>query len=466
MFVTPNLPRSTPEAEGVSPAAIASLVAALDAGGSTHSFMLLRRGSVVAEGWWAPYEARMPHMMFSVSKSFTATAVGLAIADGLFGLDSLVAELLPDDLPVDVSPNLAAMRVRDLLTMTTGHATDTVELSAAHRAGNWARAILAQPVDHEPGTTFVYNSGATYLLSAIVTRATGKRLLDYLDSRVLAPLGIVGATWEQSPSCIDAGGWGLSITTEELAAFGELYRRRGQWNGVQLVPAEWVDQATSFQVPNARDDSTVEGSQGYGFQFWQCTHGAFRADGAFGQLSIVMPEHEAVLALTGGITSIQDSLDLVWEHLLPGFEATSEPVVSTPLSTPLRLPMEAGTQSGRSVSVTIDSGEQSWFTIERIEVDAGGVTIVDADGTHRIECGFGSWSVGQTSFPGGADQPIAASAAWKTRETWVGLVWLTVTPFRYRFELTIDGDAATVTITSNVSFGSTELALLRGTVAR
>jgi CubicO group peptidase (beta-lactamase class C family) len=460
--VTPILPRSTPEAEGVSSAAIASLVAALDTGGTTHSYMLVRRGSVIAEGWWAPFEPGMPHMMFSVSKSFTATAVGLAIADGLFGLDSLVAELLPDDLPDDVSPNLAAMRVRDLLTMTTGHATDTVELSAAHRTGNWARTILALPVVHEPGSTFVYNSGATYLLSAIVTRATGERLLDYLDSRVLAPLGIVGATWEQSPSGIDSGGWGLAITTEDLAAFGELYRRRGEWNGAQLVPGDWVDQATSFQVPNARDDSTVEGSQGYGFQFWQCTHGAYRADGAFGQLSIVMPEHEAVLALTGGITSIQDSLDLVWEHLLPGFDAPSEPGTHRPLE----LPFETGAATTDAVTVTIDAGEQSWFTIETISVDATGLTIVDADGTHRIACGYRSWTGGTTRFGGSADQPIAASASWRSDSTWVGLIWLTATPFRYRIELNIDGDAATLAITSNVSFGSTDLATLSGRVTR
>jgi CubicO group peptidase (beta-lactamase class C family) len=458
--VIPSLPRSTPEAEGVSPAAIAALVAALDAGGSTHSFMLLRRGSVIAEGWWAPYEARMPHMMFSVSKSFTATAVGLAIAQGLFELDSLVVELLPDDLPEDVSPNLAAMRVRDLLTMTTGHATDTVELSSAHRAGNWARAILAQPVVHEPGSTFVYNSGATYLLSAIVTRATGERLLDYLDRQVLAPLGIVGATWEQSPSGIDSGGWGLSITTEDLAAFGELYRKRGQWKGAQLVPAEWVDQATSFQVPNVRDDSTPEGSQGYGFQFWQCTHGAYRADGAFGQLSIVMPEHEAVLALTGGITSIQASLDLVWEHLLPGFDAASEPAEIGPL----RLPFEGGVASAHAVTVTIESGEQSWFTIESLTVDAAGITIIDAAGSHHIACGLSSWTSGTTSFGGGSGDPIAASASWTSDTTWVGLIWLTATPFRYRLELTIDGDAASLTITSNVSFGSTDLAQLSGRV--
>jgi CubicO group peptidase (beta-lactamase class C family) len=458
--VNQRLPRSTPEAEGVSSAAIASLVAALDAGAGTHSYMLLRHGAVIAEGWWAPYEAGMPHSMFSVSKSFTATAVGLAIADGLFDLDSRVVELLPDDAPDDISPNLAAMRVRDLLTMTSGHESDTVSLAEEHRAGNWAKAILALPIVHAPGTMFVYNSGATYLLSAIVTRATGERLLDYLGPRILEPLGITGATWEQSPSGIDAGGWGLSITTEDLAAFGELYRRRGVWNGIQLVPAEWVEAATSHQVPNKTADSALDGSLGYGYQFWRSQHDAYRADGAFGQFAIVMPEHDAVLALTGGVTSNQASLDTVWQHLLAAFDSTSEPTAIPPLALPVPVPVGAGTR-------------RPGPTIVQFAADAmvGGLTLdgstlhADAHGSRQsIEFGSGSWLAGSTTFGTGVDTPIAASAAWTSDNTWVGVVWFTETPFSYRIELSLDGDQARLDITVNVSFGSTEIAHQVGTV--
>jgi hypothetical protein len=175
-----------------------------------------------------------------------------------------------------------------------------------------------------------------------------------------------------------------------------------------------------------------------------------------------MPEHEAVLALTGGITSIQASLDLVWEHLLPGFGVASEPVEIGLL----QLPLEPGARPADTVTVTIESGEQSWFTIESLTVDVAGITIVDAAGTHHIACGFGSWTSGATGFGGGNDDPVAASASWTSDTTWVGLIWLTATPFRYRIELTIDGDAASLSITSNVSFGSTELAQLSGRVTR
>jgi CubicO group peptidase (beta-lactamase class C family) len=456
--VSQRLPRSIPEAQGVSSAAIASLVAALDAGANTHSYMLLRHGTVIAEGWWAPYEAGMPHAMFSVSKSFTATAVGLAIADGLFDLDSRVVELLPDDAPADISPNLAAMRVRDLLTMTSGHESDTVSLAEEHRAGSWAKVILAVPVVHEPGTVFVYNSGATYLLSAIVTRATGARLLDYLGPRILEPLGIIGATWEQSPSGIDAGGWGLSITTEDLASFGELYRRRGVWNGIQLVPAEWVDAATSYQVPNKTADSALDGSLGYGYQFWRSQHDAYRADGAFGQFAIVMPQHDAVLALTGGVTSNQASLDIVWKHLLPAFDAVSAPSAIPALALPVPTGVAAGWAGPTTVEFRADA------MVGRLTLD-GSTLLADAHGSQqRIEFGAGSWLAGNTTFGTSVDAPIAASAAWISDSTWVGVVWFTETPFSYRIELVFDGDLATLDISANASFGSTQIAHQVGTV--
>jgi len=286
-----TLPRSTPEAEGIASSAILDFIRAastqLD---SLHSIMVVRHGAVVAEGWWSPYAPEYPHMMFSVSKSFTSTAVGLAISEGLLSLDDRVVELLPHDLPTEIDARLSALTVRHLLTMTTGHAADTVSLADDSHGENWARAILAQPLDFTPGTHYVYNSGATHLLSAIVQRATGERLLDYLGPRLFEPLGITDATWESSPQGIDAGGWGLNITTEQLATFGQLLLQRGQWQGGQLVPAEWIDEATSLRVDTSATDHDLDGRQGYGYQFWRNRLAGYRADGAFGQFCLVLPE--------------------------------------------------------------------------------------------------------------------------------------------------------------------------------
>jgi len=286
-----RLPRSTPEAQGLITAALDSFVAALDAAEpEIQTVMLLRHGQVVLEEAWAPYRLDDRHLLFSVSKSFTSTGVGLAIDAGLLSLDDQVISFFDaDELPETVSDNLAAMKVRHLLTMTTGHSKDTVD--ALSRDRRMVKIFLGLDVEHEPGTVFVYNSGATYMLSAILQRLTGERLLDYLRPRLFEPLGATEATWQVSREGITVGGWGLSINTESLAAFGQLLLQHGEWQGKQLVPAEWFEAATSKQVPNDTEENP-DWKQGYGFQFWRGRHNTYRGDGAFGQFCLVFPDYD------------------------------------------------------------------------------------------------------------------------------------------------------------------------------
>ncbi len=458
-MIADALPRSLPEDAGVDPGGIAAFVRGLDDLDQAHSYLLLRHGTVIAEGWWAPYAPELRHSMFSVSKSFTSTAVGFAIAEGLLSLDDRVVDLLPDDLPDVVSPALAAMQVRHLLTMTTGHAVDTVESARLHGGDNWARAVLAQPVEFEPGAQFVYNSGATYLLSTILHARTGMRLLDYLTPRLLAPLGITGATWEQCPRGIDAGGWGLAISTEELAAFGQLLLQHGQWKGSTVVPREWLDEATRWQVSNAGTSESADSVQGYGYQFWRSRHGAYRGDGAFGQLVVVLEAQDAVLVTTGGIAEMQLVLDLAWTHLLPAFDA---PITPEAVPAALALPTPEGTSSsaravvvaGRSFTTDDAAAVQSFAVTSR--PDTIEVTIGDAAGTHVIECGVGRWVAASTGLGSGIPTPIAASAAWDG-DTLHAIVQFVETPFAYRFRVTFTDDAATVDLRANVSFGLTHL---------
>ena len=202
-----RLPRSAPESQGISTAAIAAFLDAVErSGAGLHSLMLVRHGHVVAEGWWAPYAPDLPHMLFSLSKSFTSTALGLAVAEGRLTVDDAVVDFFPGILPPTVSDNLAAMRVRHLLSMSTGHDIDVTPVVRNATDDDWARAFLAQPVQHRPGTHFAYNSAATYMLSAIVQQLTGQTLLEYLGPRLLAPLGITGATWQNCPRGITIGG--------------------------------------------------------------------------------------------------------------------------------------------------------------------------------------------------------------------------------------------------------------------
>jgi CubicO group peptidase (beta-lactamase class C family) len=468
------LPRSTPVAEGVDPAAVRRIVDHLDRLEDVHSVMVVRHGRVIAESWWHPHTAGRPHTMFSVSKSFTSTAVGIAIHEGLLTLDDRVIDLLPDDAPADPGEHLRAMRVRDLLTMTTGHSASTMEgidRTISLPGSRWARAILAQPVEYEPGTHFVYNTGATYLLSAILHRLTGERLLDYLTPRLLAPLGITHAAWEQDPDGIDTGGFGLSITTEEMAAFGQLYLRGGVWEGEQLVPAEWVAAASAKQVPNGENDSS-DWNQGYGYQFWQCRNGAYRADGAFGQYIVVWPEKDLVIAMTSGLADLQSVLDVVWDTLLPddawvddagadqraGAPVPGRADTAVPFEPALRTPVGAAStpleESLRGVTYELQPSQCDVSALKlgrdahgRIEV---AFTIGGLD--HFVRFGHGEWSPGSCSLLG-APADVATAAAWTDESTLCGRMVFLGTPFEWRLELRFSGEEVAVTIDRNVAFG-------------
>lgn len=307
------LPRSTPEAQGVSSAGLLDFIETANRDvKSMHSFMLVRHGHVVAEAWWKPQSAEMPHVLWSLSKSFTSTAVGLAVAEGKLSINDPVLKFFPDEAPAEVSANLKAMRVRDLLTMATGHQNEP----NVRNETNWIKAFLAHPVPHKPGTHFQYNTPATFMQSAIVQKVTGQTVVEYLKPRLFEPLGIEQPKWDANPQGISIGGYGLYLKTEDIAKFGQLYLQNGQWQGKQLVPADWIEQATSKQVSNGSDPNR-DWDQGYGFQFWRCRHDAYRGDGKDGQFCIVIPKLDAVVAITANTGDMQAELNIVWDKLLP-----------------------------------------------------------------------------------------------------------------------------------------------------
>src|SRR3954466_9603960 len=307
------LPRSTPEAQGVASTALLQFVDALDHNDGMHSVMVLRHGHVIAEGWWAPYDAAHNHILYSLSKSFTSTAVGFAVAEGKLSIDDEVLKFFPDDAPTNSSANLKAMRVRDLLIMSTGHQDEPATAPETISP----KSFLAQPVPHLPGTHFKYNTAATFMQSAIVQKVTGQTVLDFLRPRLFEPLGIEHPVWDSNFQGISLGGYGLRVRTEDIARLGQFYLQKGRWNGKQLLPAEWVSMATAKQTSNGSNPKS-DWNQGYGFQFWRCRHNAYRGDGAFGQYCVLMPDQDAVVAITSGVKDMQAVLDLIWDKLLPG----------------------------------------------------------------------------------------------------------------------------------------------------
>jgi CubicO group peptidase (beta-lactamase class C family) len=474
-----DLQRTSPEQQGIASATILQFVAALESQlHELHSFMLLRHGSVVAEGWWSPYERQHPHHLFSLSKSFTSTAVGLAVTEGYLSIDDPVLSFFPDETPAERSDSLAAMCVRHLLSMSTGQAVDTWSSMVDRPDGNWIKGFLGVPVVHAPGTHFVYNTGATYMLSAIVQKTTGMKLIDYLEPRLFEPLGIENATWQESPQGITAGGIGLSARTEDIARFGQLYLQKGMWQGRRLVSEAWITEATASQVSNG-DDPQRDWTQGYGYQFWRCRHGAYRGDGVFGQYCIVMPEQDAVLAITGGmdVFDMQQPLNLIWEILLPAMcsdalpdDVAAQDALATKLSNLTLLPVQgqptssiASQVSGRTYAVDVNE-----LKIETIALNFTGdsctVRVKTTSGEETIPCGYGKWQQGQTTLfkqPLLFDRtPVAASGAWTAEDTFTMVVRLYETPFFHTLVYHFMRDEMMVEIQVNVSLESLEPLLL------
>jgi CubicO group peptidase (beta-lactamase class C family) len=465
------LPRSSPEAQGVSSSAVLAFVQAADRDiDAMNSFMLVRHGHVVAEGWWSPYHAEASHSLYSLSKSFTSTAVGLAIEEGKLSIDDEVLKFFPEDAPASPSAHLKSMRVSDLLRMSTGHQAEPKRPADQP----WTRVFLAQPVPHKPGTHFLYNTSATYMLSAIVQKATGTTVLDYLRPRLFDPLGIMNPTWESSPQGISAGGYGLSIRTEDIARFGQLYLQKGKWDGKQLVPASWVESATARQTSNGSSPKS-DWDQGYGYQFWRCRHGAYRGDGAFGQYCIVLPDQDAVIAITSGVKDMQAVLNLVWDKLLPALktgplppdDASREKLEHTLAG--LTLPPQEGsgtTASFPTRKYTFPANDQKLESIALEGDDRGGaVTLVARiDGVERrIACGAGSWKKGRLAYGKTLpEQSAAASGAWTGPDTFTAKICFYETPFIITMTLKFDGDRLLLDPRSNVGFGATKMPQLVG----
>ncbi|HTU62403.1 MAG TPA: serine hydrolase, partial [Polyangiales bacterium] len=385
---------------------------------------------VVAEGFWEPYERDTVHELYSVTKSFTSTAVGLAHSEGKLSLESPVLDFFPEYAPSSHSEQLRALQVKDLLTMTTGHTKSSAEAISHGDPEHEVHRFLAQSLAFSPGTHFVYNTPASNVLSAIVQKVTGQNLRDYLATRLFEPLGIALPPWASTSDGVTFGGFGLSLRTEDLAKLAELYLRKGSWRGRQLVPAEWTVAATSRQVstgPGARGDW----AQGYGYQFWRSTHG-YRADGAFGQFALVLPEHDAVIAITSGTDDTKSVLALVWDKLLPALNAEAlapDEANAGKLEArlaKLTLAPRAGTLmpsrperfSGKRYAFSVSDGSPSevsveWNAAEKLAT----LTLLLRGQDQRIACRSGAWIKSRVALFGDQAMPLAASCAWTSRDT-------------------------------------------------
>lgn len=316
-----------PEEAGISSAALLRFFDKLEESGlEFHAITVLRHGKEALRASFAPYGAEEPHVLYSVSKSFTSMAAGFAVEEGLLSLDDRVIDVLCEDAPENPDPYLAAVTLHHLLCMGSGLRLESDRISHITGEGadeNWARAVMACGCDAEPGTRFRYNSHGTYLVSCMVQKATGMTILDYLMPRLFEPLGIQKPHWEMSPQGVCCGGWGLYLSCVDLSKFGQCLLRGGMWAGRQLLPKDWLEKATKAQIDTANRTPapTIEWAQGYGYQFWRCTQDCYRGDGMYGQLVIVDPARDMVTTVNAQIENMTEEMALITDYLAPAADA-------------------------------------------------------------------------------------------------------------------------------------------------
>ena len=433
-----NLPRSTPTAEGVSAAGIEAFLDAMEATPdiALHSLMILRRGRVVAEGWWAPYRSNDVHLVYSISKSVTATALGLALAEGRLSLDDTVVQHFPDLDPGPSAPRARTITIEHLVRMATGHRTDTIDTMHGTDPDEPVRGFLRIEPEAAPGSVFLYNNGATYTLAAVLQQLTGQSLTAYLQPRLFDPLGIAPPPWDTLGGPREAGFSGVHLRTEDLARFGQLYVQQGTWSESAVLPPGWVAEATRVHTANP-DEPEPDWQRGYGYQFWRSRHG-YRADGAYGQFVLVLPEQDAVVAITGETEVMQAVLDAAWIHLLPAFDGPAATDDDDRLAARLAAATLPTTGAGTYPA-------DDWVTATEVTEQPEGWTLTLSDPGQAlvVDCGDQEWHRTVVPVGEGFGLVVEAQGRWAAGGTFVAELIFVQTPHRMTITFTPGTSAST-----------------------
>ncbi len=320
---------ATPESQGMDSARLAEMVTFIeDEDLAIDSVLVVRHGYLVLDAYFYPFAQNSTHELYSVTKSFTSALVGIAIEEGyLAGIDQPVVSFFPERTFDHLDADKAAMTIENLLTMTAGldwqemnvgyGTTRNTTIEMAQYGGDWTQFVLDRPMAEPPGTVFNYNSGASYLLSAILTEATGMRAADFARERLFEPLGFSRWRWTANPRGVTIGGWGLNVTAHDMAKFGLLYLHQGRWDDQTIVPADWVAASTTTQVELAW-------GEGYGYQWWiSPAAGTYSARGLYGQYIIVIPALDMVVTFISDLPEEQGDVPdlLLAYYVLPAVQS-------------------------------------------------------------------------------------------------------------------------------------------------
>ena len=489
-MVRTEFERTSPESVGIPSAAIAKLLDSLESGYTEpHGLMIMRHGKVCAEGWWSPYAPGIRHGLQSHTKTYAATAVGIAYTEGLLKLDERILDIFPDEAPANPSENLKKLTVHHVLCMGCG--MDEMPRPTQ----DWIRDFLAIPVNHVPGTTYMYNSTGSTLLGAIVRKKTGLGLHEYLKPRLFDKIGIDAGNlrWLCMPDGMEIGGGGLFATTEDNLRLMKLYADGGVWNGERILAADYVAKATTLQNESATESKNNPAAKdnfvGYGYQIWMCRpKGVYRADGAMGQFTIVVPDRDMIIAITenaSGAHWAQKTLDVMWDFLdeIPcGGEALPENkeasaylarrMKSLALPNPVYAPFSktAAAVSGADYKVTggrfvLDNPMMSFMNgskpvggIEKFRLDFSSEECVlhyVQDGAEK-ELAIGIDGAGRQNRVVLPNDPVTravAAGAWEKENVFAFDVRWVETCFDNRFRMVFGGSGVTVETNNDSPFG-------------
>ena len=457
------LPYSTPEREGVSSSVLLDLCRAWKELDSLNSFILVRRGKVIAEHYFTPYRAEIPHMLFSLTKSFTSLAVGYAEAEGLLSLDAPAADFFPDKEFRQDRDRIRRVTIEHLLTMSGGHEICPLlslpfEKLCATR--DYVKAFFDAPFVYEPGGRFVYNSAGTHVLAAIVRQVTGLNMTDYLRPRLLEPLGIETFSVLRAPDGVEMGGWGGAARTRDLAKLGQCILQKGVWRDRQIIPADYLERATSVQMDNSANE-LPDWKCGYGYQFWRSTYG-FRGDGACGQYMLILPEADMVIAVTSGMQNMGTILTPIWEILMPTLydharadKPEKAAALDAFLHDEMRMPLASGDRLKRMEARRFElKPNPCGITALTVSTDLGAARLF-FDGPHGQEllrAGFGYFIENPIRLTAQVAHRVAASAAWTGEDTLRIELVVTDSPYRIAYDLDLSGGRLKLARTTNLEF--------------
>ncbi len=459
---------STPEEQGIDSELLLKMFETIQAEKvPIHSVLIIRNGYLVCEAYFQPFHRNMRHNLFSATKSFTSTLVGIAISEGkIKGVDQKVTDIFPGLKIPENSLGLEDTTIENILTMSAGHAADSVD--AVYGSRNWPQTFYSMPFSTKPGTRFLYDSGASHLLAAILKKTTGQPVEAYARERLLEPLGIRGYAWETSTEGIHTGGWGLRITPTDMAKFGYMILHKGVWNGKQIVPDLWVETATQKHIEGYWGETRGDD---YGYQFWMNPFGGFRADGFAGQFVYILPEYDMVAVFTSGInySEAYQPVKLMNDFAVPATKSKEPLPVNqkanealaaclrelqnpTPKAVP-PLPETAGQINGKifgvnaflsSFSLAFDSPDTCILNItqqgKKIALPVG------LDGVYRVsnakQLGTLLW------YP--PYQGVALKGRWEDGNTFIIDWQYAEEPYHEEYKFTFEGDNATMEVTEYV----------------